>query len=745
MSTNGLSELRDRIVQALRSDPDQKVRPARNGGLEFRCPTPSHDDSRPSAWMGTRGWKCMGCGAGGGFRHLAELLGLDVPGSGYTVSDYADDKTFSAAVLREWGLTDAQDNKGQPVVRIPYYDEQGHELRARFRSRTGKWWEGHDLPIYLYGRDRLVDAAQGDAVLVVEGESDCHALWSAGLLAVGVPGATCWKKEWAQYLKGLEVYVWEEPDQGGPQLVRSLAADFPEIGVIRTEEAKDACELYQSLGERFAERVRELMDEAVPVEARQLEDSSRTVEAGTDAPTLTDSGNATRLVRLHGQRLRHIAKWDKWVTCGGDGFWMIDHKDVRIRELAKDVGHQLKREAADEPDEKRARGIFAFGLNSLNSYKIGGMVDLARGIEGIPLDHEDLDRDGWLLGVENGVIDLRTGRLRPADPADLMTRQAAVTWDEDAEAPRFDQARAEWHSDAGVRAYVQRVAGSALVGGQRDHVFIVNYGHGRNGKGTLSRALHHVLGPYAMVIHLSLLVQSKFSEHDTVKAQLFRTRLAIASETQRRIKLDEASVKNLTGGNRITARRMREDSWEFDPTHSLWLETNHLPEISGRDTGIWSRIRVVKWESTFEGKDQDQDLDDTLAAEAPGILRWLVEGCLEWQREGLAEPESVIRDTLEYRAAEDTFARFQADMAITFAPNLEILAAELQDLLSEWASADGIRPPSQELGDWLKDHGARQARQRYQDHDGKRRQRRVWLGVGINDGNHESEQTDVLA
>lgn len=462
-----------------------------------------------------------------------------------------------------------------------------------------------------------------------------------------------------------------------------------------------------------------------------------------EAPDLTDTGNATRLVELHGNGLHYIAPWGKWLAWSDAELrWNLDHRDVRVRELAKDVGKALKVEANDEPDDARSKKIFAFARRSLNAHGISGMVDLARGIHGIPLDHEALDSDGWLLGVMNGCIGLNTGQLQTARPSDLMTLQAPVKWDEDAKAPRWEQALEEWFPAPEVRAYVKRVAGSALVGAQRDHVFVIHYGGGRNGKGTFVRAVFRALGPYCRVIHLSLLVEQKYSQHDTVKAELFRARLAVASETQRRVKLDEANIKNLTGGDRITARRMREDPWEFDPTHSLWLQTNHLPEIGGRDRGIWSRIRVVKWETTFAEEDQDSSLDERLATEAPGILRWLVEGCLEWQQHGLDEPESVIRETLAYRNAEDVFSRFADDVGLAFRPGLEIQAGAFQELLTDWAKGEGIDPPAKEVGTWLRENEARQARQYITDPAGKRKRARYWVGVGINDGNHENVQTE---
>jgi putative DNA primase/helicase len=444
--------------------------------------------------------------------------------------------------------------------------------------------------------------------------------------------------------------------------------------------------------------------------------------------TFTDSGNAARLVGLHGSRLRYIPAWGRWAVAGEDGFWKVDQGDVMVRELGKDVGQQLKIAAAQEKDQANAQKVLAFAFRSLNTGGINGMVNLARGIEGIPLDHELLDADGMLLGTENGVIDLRTGEHRPADPQDLITMRCPVPWEPDAVAPRFEQCMVEWFPDPEVRAYVQRVAGAALVGGQRDHAFIIHYGGGGNGKGTYIRALQKVLGAYSVEAHLSLLIDSRQKEHDTVKADLFRARLAIATETERRVRLAEASVKNLTGGDRIRARRMREDPWSFDPTHSLWLQTNHLPEIHGRDAGIWRRIRVVKWVASFKGKTDDRSLGETLASEAAGILRWMVRGCLEWQRLGLSEPEAVVRDTLEYRSKEDTFASFAEDVGLTFANGLQIPAGELQKLLSDWADSEGRERP-EGVVEWLEDRGARRTQQRFAD----RSRRKVWLNVGLTD------------
>lgn len=254
--------LSDEVRRALLARPDWKPK-AKGERVYFRCPR--HEDDDPSAWQGGGAWGCFGCGFQEPIQTLAELLGIDM-GSGdgsYTLEQYADEKGLSAATLRDWGL-ETHEERGRQVVRIPYFDEDGTELRARFRSKTGKWWEGRDLPIHLYGRDKLVDAKAGDPVLIVEGESDCHALWSEGVLAVGVPGATCWRPEWAEHLQGLTVYVWEEPDQGGAQLVERVTKSFPKARVIRANGAKDPCDLRRISGQDFASKISAMMAEAHP-------------------------------------------------------------------------------------------------------------------------------------------------------------------------------------------------------------------------------------------------------------------------------------------------------------------------------------------------------------------------------------------------------------------------------------------------------------------------------------------------
>ncbi len=357
------------------------------------------------------------------------------------------------------------------------------------------------------------------------------------------------------------------------------------------------------------------------------------------------------------------------------------------------------------------------------------MVNLARGIDGIHISHDDLDTDPWLLGVQNGVVDLRTGKHSNGRPEDLMHMQAGVDFDADAKCPKWERCMRDWFPNEETRKYVQRISGSALVGHQKDHILVLHHGGGGNGKSTYVRALQHTTGDYFVVPHRSLLVATKHEQHDTVRAALFRRRIAIASETDKRVKINEASIKNLTGGDRISARRMREDSWEYNPSHTLMIQTNYLPEISGQDSAIWSRIKVVPWVASFRGTAaEDTNLDEKLASEGSGILNWLIEGCLEWQHIGLSEPPEVRATTAVYRNEEDILGQFAAEVGLVFREDLAIDFGAITELLQDWAVEGHIDPPSRnDVITWLSVNGARSAGRKTVDGVKKR----WWRGVGV--------------
>lgn len=261
-------DVRAEIEMALRGRGDQKLVRA-NGKLQFRCPR--HQDKTPSAWLGDYRWGCFACGFEERLETLCDELGVERPAFGLTVEQYADQKGFTLDKLTRWGVHTGRSDKGATVVVIPYRDAAGKVLRNKLRGTKGSWWEGSGLPTYLYGLDMLAKTRTTTAVIVVEGESDCHACWHHAVLAVGVPGANGWRREWAEYLKGREVFVWQEPDQGGAALVKSIAADIPTAKVIVPPEGlKDLADLHRRDAAGFEAALTGMMAAAEPCGARPV-------------------------------------------------------------------------------------------------------------------------------------------------------------------------------------------------------------------------------------------------------------------------------------------------------------------------------------------------------------------------------------------------------------------------------------------------------------------------------------------
>lgn len=246
-------------------------------GLEFSCPHPEHNDSSPSAYLGEHGWACMGCGRRGGLKSLAGLIGIPLPKgrSGYSVEDYAAEKDFSLTVLEKYGVhtteyTSKRTGNTLNVCAIPYYDSDGELIRHRYRTGSQKWWEGEGNKQPLYGLWLLEKAPADLPVLLVEGESDCHAAWHFKLpyITLGVPGSSAWQEEWAELLYGRNVYLWQEPGQGGKAFRQRIAKSFPKALVLKApDNVKDLAVLKIIEGEGLPKALESLLSEADPADA----------------------------------------------------------------------------------------------------------------------------------------------------------------------------------------------------------------------------------------------------------------------------------------------------------------------------------------------------------------------------------------------------------------------------------------------------------------------------------------------
>lgn len=462
-------------------------------------------------------------------------------------------------------------------------------------------------------------------------------------------------------------------------------------------------------------------DQDVATQAQRRSRHSHAEGALGDGYRATDVGNAARLVAAANGRIRYVHGWSRWIVFR-DGRWIIDTGDALVTEFAKQVSRSMFGRAAQLTGHDRDE-LWKWAKQSEGASKLANMIRLARGITEVLVQHEDLDAHPMLLNTLNGTVDLTTGELRPHNPDDLLTMQAPVMFDAAANAPLWRDCLERWQPDPAQRDYLQRVAGSGITGYPVEHFFI-NLGTGANGKSRFFGAIAQVLGDYYVVPHKSMLVAQRYEQHDTVKADLRGTRLAVGAETQQDDRLNAAQIKDLTGGDSLRARRMREDPWRFSPTWTLFLHTNHRPRISDTSEGIWRRVRLIDWPETIPPNQRDPQLADKLATEGPGILNWLIKGALSYTRRGLLEPDTIAAATAAWRAEEDKIGRFLHDCTIQL-PNAQVTAHALHAAFQTWCTDHG------EASETPKALGLALGKRGFESTRVGRRRKTTWVGLDL--------------
>jgi putative DNA primase/helicase len=371
---------------------------------------------------------------------------------------------------------------------------------------------------------------------------------------------------------------------------------------------------------------------------------------------------------------------------------------------AKQTVRSIYAEAASEPDSAQRHAIADHGKRSEHVNRIAAMIRLAETEPGIPLSSGDLDRDPWALNMSNGTLDLRTGELRPHRRADLISRSISIEYIAAAQAPRWGAFLEKVLPDPDVRSFVQRAVGYALTGSTREQVLFMPWGSGANGKSTFLETLRLVLGDYAAHTPADTLMARRETGVPNDVARLRGARFITCIETEAGRQLAEARVKQLTGGDKISARYMRGEWFDFEVVGKLWLATNHRPMIRGTDDAIWRRIMLIPFKVKIPPAERDGELREKLRGELPGILAWAIEGCRLWLQHGLQPPPSVEAATSEYREGEDQIGDFLADCCIAGAG--KISAERVFGAYRDWCAAMGEEPVSQRsLGERLSELG----------------------------------------
>lgn len=385
-------------------------------------------------------------------------------------------------------------------------------------------------------------------------------------------------------------------------------------------------------------------------EARLARDATALLNEFTD----TDVANAQRFARQHGENVRFTtaAGWLVW-----DGKrWQIDEKDVLITARAKETAITIYDEIKHAANRDE---LFTWAKRSQSRRAIEAMIVLARSEPGVLAKLTDFDRDPYLLNLENGTVDLRTGKLRKHARADFITKVVPIACDRSAECALWDSFlwRITGNSEE-LYGYLRRLVGYLLTGLTAEQVLHFLHGLGANGKSVFCEVLQRLLGDYGVVLSPDVLMLKRHGGIPNDIARLRGARMAAMNETTQGSRFDEAKLKDLTGGDSLTARFLHREYFDFQPTHKLLIRGNHKPAIAGTDEGIWRRLRLVPFTVQIPIEEQDRELVDKLGAELPGILNWAIQGCLEWQRDGLKPPACVMEAGSKYREESDTLGKF---------------------------------------------------------------------------------------
>lgn len=668
-----------RVLDALRERGSEP----REAGKEWKARCPAHEDANPSLSVseGAEGRALVKCMAGCQTAAVVAALGL-------RFADLGPPRTAVRGPGRTPEREDVIRAKAGNVVAVHKRFRNGDKKTCfwfgpdgRTPSKKGSAVEIVPAKLPLYG---IHDLAPTGAVVIAEGEKAADALRSRDVAAVGTVtgagGVPC--AESLADLAGRDVVLWADHDEPGRKHMarvaaglRGVAASVRFFGWPDAPPKGDAADFFERGG--TVEELRALLDAAT-------DEPPETAEADSPDLPLTDLGFAERFVSAYGDRFRFAAgAWFVWNEThwerGGEGE-AANAMGAVVRACGDAAGGDTIRKNAARKHESAGH--------------IAGALKLASSRRPVAVETNDFDRSAFLLNCANGTVDLPTGKLRPHRREDLLTHLVPWNYDATATAPRWERFVSEVMAGrTDLVGFLQRFAGYCLTGDVREQALLFAVGHGRNGKSMFVETLRTVFGPdLAGAAAPKMLLDTKVDRHPTELADLFDKRLVIANEVPRSARFDEERMKSLTGGDTIKARRMRQDFFEFAPTHKFILCANHRPAVKDPSEGFWRRVRVVPFDVDFRGR-EEKGLLETLRAEAAGILAWCVRGCLAWQAVGLGEPTAVVEATSAYRNDEDALGRFLATEPEALRGAGPFALAAIHAAFKEWAAGEGEPEP----------------------------------------------------
>jgi putative DNA primase/helicase len=393
-----------------------------------------------------------------------------------------------------------------------------------------------------------------------------------------------------------------------------------------------------------------------------------------NAPLLSEEALALQFTNRHKHNTRFVAPWGKWLRWDGKQ-WKADEKRQvysLARDLCRDVAH----------NSKKAKTI-------ANAKTRAAVVSLVSDDQEIAATIDQWDADPWLLNTPGGVVDLKKQTYRPHRASDYMTKMTAVAPDRKCATPLWSAfLDTVTRGDKELQRYLARKGGYALTGITSEHVLFFIYGTGANGKGVFINTIADILGDYHRTAPIETFTITNTEQHPTEMAMLRGARFVTATETEEGRRCAESRIKMLTGGDPVPARFMRQDFFEYVPQFKLTISGNHKLSVRSVDEAIKRRINLVPFNVTIKEEDRDPDLRDKLRAEWPGILVWMIDGCLDWQANGLRPPKAVTDATDAYLQDEDAICQWYEERCI--ADNqAELATSKLFENWKQWAEVRG--------------------------------------------------------
>lgn len=582
----------------------------------------------------------------------------------------------------KWDYLDAA---GRLIAVVYRHDPPGRKKEFRpWDVRRRKMAPPEPRP--LYNQPGMAAANQ---VVLVEGEKCAQALIDAGVPATTAmhgANAPVDKTDWSP-LAGKAVLVWPDCDKPGWDYAERAAEALLRAGassaaILMPPDDKPP-------GWDAADAIREGFDVAGFLAAGQRMPVAHPADggaAGAQPDVLrgidwtTEDGLATAFTRRYGEDWRYCALWGKWLVWTGVR-WNADQV-LYVLHLARGIC----RGASDLAEAPRLKAKLA------SSATFSAVEKVARSDPQHAATVEEWDADAWALNTPGGVVDLRTGQMRPHRRQDRMTRVATATPTPSSGKP----ACPTWQAflgdvtggDAELMAYLQRMVGYCLTGVTSEHALFFLYGTGANGKSVFVNVMSTILGDYAASAPMDTFMEARGDRHPTDLAGLRGARFVASIETEQGRRWNESKVKAITGGDKVSARFMRQDFFEYVPQFKLVIAGNHKPSIRNVDEAMKRRLHLIPFTVTIPAERRDGKLTEKLLKERDGILGWAVQGCGRWQREGLKPPESVVSATEEYFEAEDAIGQWIEERCLLSKAHREGISELFADW-REWAERAG--------------------------------------------------------